>query len=138
MFEKVLVAIDASDQAEKILRAAGELATKAGTELRLLHVQELHWGARSGSVPMEEQDDAEKIVNDAVAKLQASGVTASGVLRSALTSRISHEIVEEAEESGCSAIMTGSRGMSGLEGALIGSVSNKLLHLVEMPVIVIR
>lgn len=138
MFQKVLVAIDRSDHAQKTLDAAAELAEKAGSELRILHVQELGWAARAGSIPLEEHEEAQHIADAAVSKLNSSGIQASGVIRAALTSRIAAEIAAEAHESGCTAILTGSRGTSGLEGALIGSVTHKLLHLAEMPVIVVR
>ena len=48
------------------------------------------------------------------------------------------EILAEAEESGASVIVMGSRGVSDLTGLLVGSTAHKVLHLGRLPVLVIR
>ena len=138
MFEKLLVALDNSDHATKTLEVASELGTKLGSEMRVLHVLELGFAGRAGQVELEDRKEAEEIVAKAVAALQARGLTATGAMYAAQTNRVAHEIAAEAANSGATAIVTGSRGRSGLETALIGSTTNKLLHLVEMPVVVAR
>lgn len=136
MLEKLLVAVDESDHAARTLEVARELAEKASSQLRVLHVQELGWGARLGEIPLEEREDAQRIVQEAIETLQHGGVEAEGVIRSALTSRVAGEIADEVSESGCSGIVIGSRGLSSLEGALIGSTTHKVIHLTKVPVIV--
>lgn len=138
MLEKVLLAVDHSDHSAKALEIASEMARKAGTEVRVLHVQELGWGFRMGEIPLEEREEAEQVVAAMLEKLGASGVQASGVIRSALTSRIAGEIIEEARESGCSGIVMGSRGLSGIEGALVGSTTQRVLHHSSIPVVVVH
>lgn len=73
-----------------------------------------------------------------MSSLKSAGLTATGVVRAAQSNRIAHEIAAEAADDGATAIVAGSRGLSGLESALIGSTTNKLLHLVEIPVVVVR
>ncbi len=137
MLEKVLVAVDRSDHSEKTLSAARELAEKAGSEIRVLHVQELGWGARIGEVPLEEHDEAKQIVHDALTALEQDGISATGVLRSALTHRIAGEIAAEAQESGCTVVVMGFRGASGHDGGLIGSTANRVIHSTDIPVFVV-
>ena len=70
MFEKLLVAVDESEYKERVIAAANELATKFGSEIRVLHVLELGFVGRAGSVPLESHDDVHKLVNDTVAQLE--------------------------------------------------------------------
>lgn len=137
MFEKLLVAYDHSEHSAKVLEAAAELAKKAGSEVRVLHVQEIGWGARAGEVPLEERDECEKLLEDASASLRDLGVEASTALRAALTSRVAHEIVEEAHDHGSTAIIVAAGALSGPR-SLIGSTTHKLLHFAERPVVVVQ
>ncbi len=47
-------------------------------------------------------------------------------------------INEFADSHGCSQILIGTRGHSGLAGTLLGSVAMKLVHLSSVPVLLIR
>jgi nucleotide-binding universal stress UspA family protein len=138
MFEKMLVAIDGSEHSPAVLKAAGELASQLGATVRVLHVLEMGFAGRAGAVPLVEKDESEKVVDDAVAQLKSQGLDVTGVLRSALHGRVAGEITDEANEWGASGIVTGSRGLTGLEGVFVGSTTHKLLHLSEVPVLVVR
>ena len=138
MFEKLLVALDTSDHAKRTLEVAAELGTKLGSELRVIHVMEMGFAGRAGQISLEDREEVEKAVEQDVSSLKSAGLTATGVIRAAQSNRIAHEIAGEAADSGATGIVVGSRGHSGLEDALIGSTTHKLLHLVEMPVVVVR
>lgn len=47
-------------------------------------------------------------------------------------------LIEIAERHGCDAIIMGARGMGGLRGALLGSVSQDLLHRASLPVTIVK
>lgn len=51
---------------------------------------------------------------------------------------VAGSIVHAAEEAQASAVVVGSRGRSGLKSALLGSVSNAVVHGCERPVVVIH
>ncbi|MGD0984725.1 MAG: universal stress protein [Acidimicrobiales bacterium] len=138
MFDKLVVAIDDSEYKERVLRAVTELAAKFGSDVRVLHVLELGFIGRAGTVPLEGREEAHKLVNDAVAELESRGVTATGNLRAAQHGRVAVEICDEAREVGATAIVSGSRGLTDLEGFIVGSTTHKLLHLSHLPVLVVR
>jgi len=73
-----------------------------------------------------------------VKSLTDRGVIASGDVRNAHNGRIAADIVDEAESFGASAIVLGSKGVTALEGLIIGSVTHKVLHLSTLPVVVVR
>jgi nucleotide-binding universal stress UspA family protein len=138
MFESVLVALDGSEHDRKAMTAAKELAKLAEATVHVVHVREGDFIGQAGFVAREEQDEASKLVDAAVAELVAGGIKATGTLRSSLPNLVALEILEEAEESGASVIVMGTRGVSDLKGLLVGSTTHKVLHLGKLPVLAVR
>jgi nucleotide-binding universal stress UspA family protein len=138
MFEHILTALDGSPHDTKTLAATKELAKLAGGQVRVVHVREGHFIGRAGFVPSEEHDDASELVDRAVADLVDAGVKATGTARASLSGLVVAEILAEAEESGASVIVMGTRGVNELTGLLVGSTAHKVLHLGRLPVLVTR
>jgi nucleotide-binding universal stress UspA family protein len=138
MFDKVVVALDSSKHGGPVLAATSELAGKTGSTVRVLHVFEMGFAGRAGEVELEDKAEVQKLVDDAVAELASKGVTATGTVRAAQHGRVASEISDEAREWGATAIITGTRGLTDLEGIFVGSTTHKLLHLTDLPVLVVR
>jgi len=138
MFKKILVAVDESDHSKKALAAAGDLAEALKSEVRVVHVRETPLGMGGSLTEPESNPEALSVVDDAVKSLVDRGVTASGELRHTHRGRVAAEIIGGAEDFGATAIVVGSRGMTELAGLIIGSVTHRILHLSNLPVIVIR
>ena len=138
MFEKVLVAVDGSEFSEAALVAAEGLAAKAGCAVEVVHVHEHDLvPSKAGMSPdLERMDEAKAVVDTAVQRLKAKGVTVTGRLLQAQTRDVPRAIIEAAEADGADLIIVGRRGLSSLTGMLVGSVSNKLIHVAKVPVMV--
>jgi nucleotide-binding universal stress UspA family protein len=83
-------------------------------------------------------DSAEKVRLDAeamVESLTAIGISATALVRSGDPA---HEIVAAAEECGSDLIVTGSRGLGGIERLLLGSVARNVLIHARRSVLIMR
>ncbi|HXQ43521.1 MAG TPA: universal stress protein [Acidimicrobiales bacterium] len=138
MFESILTAVDGSEHDSKALAATKELAKLAEGTVRVVHVREGDFVGRAGFMAREEPGEASKLLDETVAELVEAGVKATGTVRSSLVNLVALEILEEAEECGASVIVMGSRGVSDLKGLLVGSTTHKVLHLGQLPVVVVR
>ncbi len=137
MFEKVLVAVDLSDHGRKVLEVAKQLAVKTGSEIRVVHVEEMGFVGRAGQVPLEKSGEVGEVVAAAVADLERAGLRATGAVRAAQTTRIAREIAEEAAEQGASMIVVGAHGHGGRDAGLLGSTANRLVHVADVLVLVV-
>src|ERR1035437_3296969 len=120
MFEKILVALDGSDATDAVIGVAIGLAKKAGSAVEVVHVHEhdlITSKAGVSGVPLELETPAEgkQIVDGALEKLKASGVTAHGTLVQAHTRDVPKRIIDAAGEVGADMIIVGRRGLSNLE-----------------------
>jgi len=138
MYERLLVAIDHSETSKRVLDATEELARKTGAEVFVLHLRERESLSRLGLVPDESADEAKEPVAAAVRSLQAAGVKADGAVVETIYGSAAKEIVDSAKLKDASVIILGSRGLSTLEGLIVGSTTHKVLHLSDRPVLVVR
>src|ERR1017187_6012031 len=118
MFERILLAIDASAQKSTVLDAAESLAKLSHGEVRVLHVREFGFAGRAGQVDLEDKAEAHQLVDGAVDQLVSAGIGATGVVRGALHGHAAGEILDEATSSGSTVIVLGSRGHTELVGLI--------------------
>ncbi len=138
MFETILVAIDHSDHSQRALFTAKDLAKCTGGKVRIVHVREVSLGRKSGPVSTEFSQEANALVEDAVKAVTADGIAATGVLRETHSGRVASEILAEAAASEATVVVLGARGLTDLEGLVMGSTTHKVLHLGTLPVLVVR
>jgi nucleotide-binding universal stress UspA family protein len=140
MFERILVAVDGSPFSDAALATAAGLAAKVGAEVDVIHVHE-HDMPHAKAVHLAELEsptEATEVIAAATAKLTALGVHAQGHVLEADTHDVARRILEFADASDPDVIIVGRRGLSTLTGMLVGSVSNKLVHVAKVPVLVAR
>jgi nucleotide-binding universal stress UspA family protein len=145
---RVLVAVDSSENAQRALEAAVELARGLKAELRIAHVvyiPTLFWsmGVPGAAVPTDKiEDDAERSARELVAKAakfaKDSGV--ADVREELVTDLVSpyQGIVQLAERDDADVIVIGTRGNGGFKRLLLGSVANSVLHYAGCSVLVTK
>ena len=138
MYERVLVALDHSDVAQRALAAARDLALLSKGEVWVLHLREREVIAQMGDVPSESAAEAGSPVSAAVEELTKAGVTAHGEVRNTTYGHAAREIMEDAKEHDVGVIVMGTRGRSELAGLVVGSTAHKVIHLADRPVLVVR
>ena len=136
MYTTLLWATDGSEGAELALEEALRLLEPDG-RLIAFHVDQRFIGSRAGGLPVLPDEAARRgHLRDRVDELVVDGIDAELVIETTHRSA-AHVIVEAAEKEHADAIVCGSRGLGGLEGALLGSVSKALLHHTHVPVVVV-
>jgi nucleotide-binding universal stress UspA family protein len=139
-YRRLLVAIDGSPSAELALAAAVTAARRDRASVTVIVVardalaEAARWPAAVVSVPVSQEEadaDAERLLRDAVARIPEE----IPVTRLVRRGKAGPEIVAEAGSGKYDAILLGARGV-GRIGALIGSVSQHVLHHAETAVFV--
>ena len=139
----ILLATDASEEAQLAATTAAELAKKTNSELHLLSVgpdlplYELpEHPAGFEDVLRENRREAKEMLEQQAKRIEQSGVRVKEThLREG---RAEEEIVEVAEEIGAGLIVLGSRGHGRLRRALMGSVSDAVVRHAHCPVTIVR
>jgi nucleotide-binding universal stress UspA family protein len=139
----ILLATDASEEAQLAATTAAELAKKTNSELHLLSVgpdlplYELpEHPAGFEDVLRENRREAKEMLEQQATRIEQSGVRVKEThLREG---RAEEEIVEVAEEIGAGLIVLGSRGHGRLRRALMGSVSDAVVRHAHCPVTIVR
>lgn len=140
-FERILVATDFSESAERALELALSVAERFGSELTLTH----SWEAPDYSyaaglyLPL---DVIAPIERAAVARLEEAATQLKGRFPSAhslLRSGIAwEEILGAATQVNATLIVMGTHGRRGIERALLGSVAEKVVRMSRIPVLTVH
>ena len=138
MYEKVLVAIDRSENSKRALAAARELASLSDGEVRILHLREQEVIPRMGLVADESPEEAHLWLESAVDELRNAGVKATGEVQNTIYGQAARQIVADARLNDAGVIVMGSRGRSDLTGLFLGSTAHKVIHLTDRPVLIVR
>jgi nucleotide-binding universal stress UspA family protein len=139
MFKKVLWATDGSESADLGLAHAKAFADEPGAELVAVHVDEFTIpGKGGGSLPVQANSaELKKKIEDQVAGLSKDGISARlEVVRSG-PGGVAHVIADMAQTEHADVIVTSTRGHTPLAGLLLGSVTQRLLHISPCPVFVV-
>ena len=140
---KILIPVDGSANAQRAVDHVIKniVALKDAPELLLLNVQ---WNVATGNVKLFIN---QQTIND---YYREQGMAALQTARAALDAagfpyqyHISigtpaEAIAQYAKEQGAEQVVMGRQGQGGLQSLLLGSVVNKVLHLVDCPVLLVK
>jgi nucleotide-binding universal stress UspA family protein len=136
MYEKILVALEDSDMAERVLVAARELATMVKGEVLVLHVWEADPSKYKSPTTMS-YEDACILVETAEKDLVSAGVRATSEVAANLHCYAASEITRRAKAQDVGVIVIGSRRQGDLKALLAGSTAHKVIHMADRPVFVV-
>lgn len=139
-YERILVPTDGSENAERVIEEAIDVANQYGASVHGLYV--LNTGAiASPDVQFREQyvERGEELGAEAVAEVAAAADEAGvSVTTSVVHGTPDDEILEYAADKDVDLIVVGTHGRSGLRHALLGSVAERVIRQSETPVLVVR
>jgi nucleotide-binding universal stress UspA family protein len=147
MFKHILIPTDGSDVAAKAIRAGVRLAADLGAKVTGVYVQEprpLHLHSYSFALEKElraELDRRAKAYGESCVAQVASEAKTAGVACEPLvqeSERAYEGIVNAAQQHGCDVIFMASHRRTGLTGAILGSVTHRVLARASVPVLVFR
>jgi nucleotide-binding universal stress UspA family protein len=152
MYSQILVPLDGSENSERALPHAQELAQASGATLHLIQVvsrsEELNMarGGGYGFLAAEYSQDlarefiaarinrAGEYLKEAAMRLETGGIQAETVVREGATAE---NIVQYAQEKGIDLIIMGTRGQGGIQRFLLGSTTDRVLRTGHLPVLVV-
>jgi nucleotide-binding universal stress UspA family protein len=146
MFDRMLVGIDATPHSAKVLAAARDLAVKSKATVMVAHIRDIALpvamaagAGRPGTAPrppLEDEQAAHQLVDEAVRVFAEVGVTAQGRVASGWGAT-ARELLDLAEQFRADLIVVGSHG-SQVAQILLGSVAYRIVHQASCPVLVVR
>ena len=141
-FERILVPIDFSDHSKEALDTAIQLAELFGSTIHLLHCYHIQTAGISpygivlpSGYYADLRDAAEKRLRDWHDILSKEGIKSESILSADSPSLA---ITLAAEEFKSDLIIMGTRGLSGLKHAMLGSVTERVVRLAPCPVLTVK
>ncbi len=144
-YNRILVATDGSDVAEKAVKHAIDLAKSVGSPLTAVLVTEPYEAvAFTESMVVVDpsayrkncEEHAKEVLSKVLADAEAAGVSCDSIHQD------SHwpydGIIKAADQAKADLIVVGSHGRRGIEGLLLGSLAVKLLTHTTIPTLVVR
>ena len=136
-FEKILVGIDGSERSYKAASYAAELAGKYGAKVTLMYVASSstytdRFSAKPTYVPKEDILAGE-IFDPAKKMLDDKGVT----FEIAMELGNPAQLLLDRSKQDFDLVVVGAKGVSGIQGFLMGSVSSRVVQHSQVPVMVV-
>jgi nucleotide-binding universal stress UspA family protein len=137
--KRILVAIDGSEPAARGARLASDIALRFGARLTLAYVVPRLllppdvYGLTVEEVEREQRAHADRILHAALADLGGSGVEIDTRVLSGPPAETLAEAAAEVD-----LVVAGSRGQGAVARALLGSVSDRLVHLCPKPILIVH
>jgi nucleotide-binding universal stress UspA family protein len=140
---KILIPVDGSSASLHAINFGIEMATQnSKISLVLLNVQNIPAIALAdaSAMPIDWPDAAVSQASDqalkgAIERCEGASVDFKTLVK---TGKTAETIAQVADEEGVKHIVMGTRGLGGVQGLLLGSVTTKVIHLAQVPITLIK
>jgi nucleotide-binding universal stress UspA family protein len=138
-FTNILIAYDGSDHSQKALDLAVKIARDSDGQLKVLFafdkVPTIFGDDETEHFIERAMSKGRDILGEATAHLHEAGVEFSTII---VEGPAADAILRVAQTEGCDLIVMGSRGRGMVQGLLLGSVSYRVLHHAQIPVLTVH
>jgi nucleotide-binding universal stress UspA family protein len=136
MFKTIVVGADGSEGSREALSLAVDLARRDNARVVIAHVEERIVGKGGGPIHATE-DQIQADIRRQAEDLSAEGIDTKVEMSDVMVGGPAHAIEEIADGVAADLVVVGTRGHSPVAGLLLGSVTQRLLHIAERPVLVV-
>jgi nucleotide-binding universal stress UspA family protein len=137
MFDRILIPVDGSEPARNAAELGFDLAAEHDATVHGLYVVEPVSVAEGGTGQVIEamEQTGEEVVSEFAERAEANGLSAVTAVEIGVAHR---EILEYADANDIDLMVVGTHGRTGLGRYLLGSVTEKLVRLSDVPVLTVR
>lgn len=136
--QRILIAVDGSESSKRALEHGLALAGGHGARILLLHcrrpVPPSLGAPNDAEFLAHAQAEAESVLGPLRARAAQVGVPFDHMI---VAGPAAEAIVDVAEAEACDLVVLGSRGLSQMQGLILGSVTHKVLHATDRHVLVV-
>ncbi|MGQ0544852.1 MAG: universal stress protein [Betaproteobacteria bacterium] len=141
---RILIAVDGSKNSlsavDCLIDHAGWYKEKPEVELVTVHLPvpklpRMGLAVGKGQIEKYYQEEGEANLAGAKKRLERAGIAYQPRV---LVGQVAESIVKHARERRCDLITIGTRGMSEIGKALVGSTATKVLHISDVPVLLVK
>jgi len=138
---RVLVAVDGSEAAVRAARMGADVAARFGARVTLVYVVPRLllppdvYGLTVEEVEREQSSHGQEVLRSALAALSGAGVELDSKV---LSGPPAETLAEAAAAPDVDLVVVGSRGQGAVKRMLLGSVSDRLVHICPRPILVVH
>jgi nucleotide-binding universal stress UspA family protein len=137
MFKNVIWATDGSEHADRALATALAIVEEGHGKLVAVHANEIMGGRGGGFSVFADEEELRDHIQAQVNDLVAAGVDAEFRVATGVQRDPGDLIADEARKLRADVIVVGTRGHGRIAGMLLGSVTQRLLHVAPCPVLAV-
>jgi len=139
VYKSILVPFDGSEFSKKAITRACQLSKIDGSSITALYVipkyEEMVEFFRTASIKKSLYQEADKIINGAASIASSLGIT---IQKEIVEGHSADNIIETTKKQNNDLIIIGSHGYSGIDKALIGSTTERVITNASCPILVVR
>jgi nucleotide-binding universal stress UspA family protein len=134
-----MVAVDGSEQSDRAVVVARDLARATGGVVHLFHMREREVivGKSGGSFERETDEEVEALLEKELAVLRGGGVGVVPDVRRGRLGETARAILQVADEVSADVVVIGLHGLSEFSAAMLGGTTYKILHATKRPILVV-